>query len=52
MGRLAFAASIPAVPLMGYAGKLWKAGEPLALDIGFQLEGYHTDKTQLYWARA
>lgn len=40
----------PAVPFMGYAGKVWKAGEPLCCDIGFCLEGYVTDKTQVYWA--
>ncbi|MBU1001170.1 MAG: Xaa-Pro peptidase family protein [Proteobacteria bacterium] len=40
----------PAVPFMGYAGQLWKMGEPLACDIGFCLEGYVTDKTQSYWA--
>lgn len=49
-GPLGVRGEHPAVPLMGYAGKLWKQGEPLALDIGFQLEGYHTDKTQIYWA--
>lgn len=48
-GPLGVRGEHPAVPLMGYAGKVWKNGEPLALDIGFQLEGYHTDKTQLYW---
>lgn len=48
-GPLGLRGEHPAVPLMGYAGKVWKNGEPLALDIGFQLEGYHTDKTQLYW---
>ena len=51
-GPLGVRGEHPAVPLMGYAGKLWKQGEPLALDIGFQLEGYHTDKTQLYWGGA
>jgi Xaa-Pro dipeptidase len=40
----------PAIPQMGYAGKVWKHGEVLALDIGFLLEGYHTDKTQVYFA--
>ncbi|BBD08298.1 M24 family metallopeptidase [Desulfovibrio ferrophilus] len=40
----------PAVPFMGYAGKIWNAGEPLTCDIGFCLEGYVTDKTQCYWA--
>jgi len=49
-GPLGVRGEHPAVPLMGYAGKVWKKGEPLGLDIGFQLEGYHTDKTQLYWA--
>jgi len=48
-GPLGVRGEHPAVPLMGYAGKLWRTGEPLALDIGFQMEGYHTDKTQLYW---
>jgi Xaa-Pro dipeptidase len=40
----------PAIPQMGYAGKVWMPGEVLALDIGFLLEGYHTDKTQVYFA--
>ena len=40
----------PAVPVMGYAGQIWRLGQPLCLDIGFQLEGYHTDKTQMFWA--
>ena len=39
----------PAVPFMGYAGKIWQQGEPLTCDIGFSLEGYQTDKTQVYW---
>jgi len=51
-GPLGVRGEHPAVPLMGYAGQVWKPGEPLALDIGFQMEGYHTDKTQLYWAGA
>lgn len=42
----------PAVPFMGYAGRIWQRGEPLACDIGFCLEGYQTDKTQLYWGGA
>lgn len=40
----------PAVPYMGYAGAVWKQNEPLACDIGFCLEGYQTDKTQVYWS--
>jgi Xaa-Pro aminopeptidase len=35
---------------MGNVHKIWEPGEPLMLDIGFQLEGYHTDKTQAYFA--
>ncbi len=49
-GPLGVRGEHPAVPLMGYAGKVWRKGEPLALDIGFQIEGYHTDKTQMYWS--
>jgi len=39
----------PAVPFMGSPSVLWKAGEPLTVDVGFGLEGYVTDKTQIYW---
>ena len=34
---------------MGNADKIWNRGEPLSLDIVFQIEGYHTDKTQAYF---
>jgi len=49
-GPLGLRGEHPAIPFMGYAGKVWKAGEPLAMDIGFTLEGYCTDKTQIYFA--
>lgn len=49
-GPLGLRGEHPAAPVMGYAGQLWQLGQPLSLDIGFQLEGYHTDKTQLYWS--
>ncbi len=49
-GPLGLRGEHPASALMGNAGKVWKEGEPLMLDIGFQLEGYHTDKTQAYFA--
>ncbi|PKN09602.1 MAG: aminopeptidase P family protein [Deltaproteobacteria bacterium HGW-Deltaproteobacteria-8] len=49
-GPLGLRGEHPAAPVMGYAGHLWQPGHPLGLDIGFQLEGYHTDKTQTYWA--
>ncbi len=40
----------PALPFGGYAGTVWKKGQVLTLDIGFVLEGYNTDKTQVYFA--
>jgi Xaa-Pro aminopeptidase len=49
-GPLGLRGEHPAVPAMGYAGKVWRLGEPLAVDVGFFMEGYHTDKTQLFWA--
>lgn len=49
-GPLGLRGEHPAATAMGYAGKVWKKGEPLALDVGFCLEGYQTDKTQLLWA--
>lgn len=49
-GPLGLKGEHPAVPYMGYAGSVWRRGTPLAVDIGFTLEGYHTDKTQVYWA--
>lgn len=42
----------PAVPHMGSAEKTWQAGEPLVIDCGFMLEGYQTDRTQVYWPGA
>ena len=49
-GPLGLRGAHPVLPFLGYAGKVWQRGEPLALDCGFCLEGYHTDKTQVYWA--
>jgi Xaa-Pro aminopeptidase len=49
-GPLGLRGEHPAVPHMGSAGKVWQANEPLTLDVGFALEGYHTDKTQVYWS--
>jgi Xaa-Pro aminopeptidase len=41
----------PATPHMG-SSKRWERGEPLVCDIGFVRSGYHTDKTQVYFAGA
>jgi len=49
-GPLGLRGSHPVLPFLGYAGKVWDRHEPLALDCGFCLEGYHTDKTQIFWA--
>lgn len=49
-GPLGLMGEHPATPFMGYSGKVWRNKSPLTVDIGFALEGYHTDKTQVYWA--
>lgn len=49
-GPLGLRGEHPGSVFMGSADKVWEMGEPLMLDIGFQLEGYHTDKTQAYFA--
>ncbi len=39
----------PAAPFMGSAEVRWEPGSPLTIDCGFMLDGYQTDKTQVYW---
>ncbi len=39
-----------ALPYMGDAGTVWQQHELLTIDVAFSLEGYHTDKTQVYWS--
>ena len=39
----------PSLPFMGNAGKVWRGDEHITVDCGFCLEGYHTDKTHIYW---
>lgn len=51
-GAVGFAGEHPAVPFMGYAGKVWRKGEPLLVDSGFVHEGYITDMTATYFAGA
>ncbi len=48
-GALGLRGMHPAAVHMGYQGKIWQDGEPLTLDCGFVLEGYHSDKTQVFW---
>lgn len=40
----------PSAPVLGYPGKIWKKGEVLTMDTVFFLEGYHTDKTRVFYA--
>lgn len=40
----------PSSPSMGSPRVVWQAGEPLTVDCGFCIAGYHTDKTQVYWS--
>ncbi|MDZ7759418.1 MAG: M24 family metallopeptidase [Desulfovermiculus sp.] len=49
-GPVGYRGAHPGVPQMGYAGQIWQKGQPLIVDTVFQLEGYHTDKTQVYFA--
>lgn len=48
-GPLGIRGEHPASPFMGNASVKWEKNTPLSTDVGFVLEGYHTDKTQVYW---
>lgn len=49
-GPLGLCGEHPATPFMGSSLTVWQKHSLLMLDIGFTLEGYHTDKTQAYWS--
>ena len=49
-GPLGLRGEHPAAPVMGSVHRVWEHGMPLSLDIGFQMGGYHSDKTQIYFA--
>ncbi len=49
-GPLGLMGEHPSTPFMGNAKTIWENEQILALDIGFILEGYHTDKTQVYFS--
>lgn len=38
------------VPFMGDAGTIWQPESLLATDLGYTLEGYQSDKSQVYWS--
>lgn len=40
----------PAAPVMGSAQSIWKMRQLLAIDAGFNLDGYLSDRTQLYFS--
>lgn len=47
-GAMGFAGLHPALPCLG-SDKIWQKGEALLADMLFNFEGYHTDKTQMYF---
>ncbi len=49
-GPLGLKGEHPALPYMGHAQSIWQKNQILAMDIGYMLEGYHTDKTQVYFS--
>ncbi len=49
-GPLGLKGEHPALPYMGDANTVWQKNQLLAMDIGYSLEGYHTDKTQVYYS--
>lgn len=38
----------PAVPIIGSRDRLLKKGDLVFIDVGYGVDGYHTDKTQIY----
>lgn len=49
-GPLGCKGMCPAIPFMGDAERVWERGAPLSIDMGFNAEGYNTDRTQVYWS--
>ncbi len=49
-GPLGIRGAHPSSPVMGNAESLWDKGKILAVDTGFNFEGYISDKTRLYFA--
>lgn len=48
-GALGLRGMHPAVPYLGSSEMRWGNGEPLVIDCGFNLDGYMTDITRMYW---
>jgi Xaa-Pro aminopeptidase len=49
-GPLGVLGQHPANPFAGSAGHIWQKNMVVSADIGFFLEGYQTDKTQVYFS--
>ncbi|XPV77465.1 MAG: M24 family metallopeptidase [Desulfovibrio sp.] len=49
-GPLGIRGVSPAAPCMGSRQRVWNEGMILSVDTGFGHAGYHTDKTQVFWA--
>lgn len=39
----------PATPFLG-GERVWEKESPLSIDMGFNVDGYNTDRTQIYWS--
>lgn len=49
-GPLGLKGEHPAAPGMGHALSVWKRGQLLIIDTGFNFEGYLSDRTQIYFS--
>ncbi len=49
-GPLGLKGDHPANPYMGHSDSILEKNQLFAMDMGFMLEGYHTDKTQVYFS--
>lgn len=49
-GPLGIRGAHPSSPVMGHPESLWNKGQILAVDTGFNFEGYISDKTRLHFA--
>ncbi len=49
-GPVGYLGGHPASPYMGNSKTKWEKNSLLILDVGFSYQGYHTDKTQVFWS--
>lgn len=51
-GPVGYRGGHTATPVMGHEFSIWQPETPLIIDAGFSYQGYHTDKTQVFWSGA